>query len=98
MTAQKLVEALREAKLWMDSNALTPGKLDEKYGIMVFKAKKGNYAIMKKIVVDYVIRSKKIDPDIIIMEDMGDNLVKTWLVGNPNKINQMVEDSLNSNK
>lgn len=98
MTAQKLLKSLGEAKVWMDSNALTPGKLDDKYGIMVFKAKKGNYAIMKRIVADYVIRSKKIDPDIMIMEDMDDNFIKTWVVGNPNKINQMVEDSLNFNK
>lgn len=98
MTAQKLLESLREAKAWMDSNALTSGKLDEKYGIMVFKAKKGNYSIMKRIVADYVIRSRKVDPDIMVMEDIDDDSVKTWLVGNPNKINQMVEDSLNSNK
>lgn len=94
MTAQKLSEVLKEARSWMDSYIKPSGELDEKYGVMVFKAKKGNHAIMKRIVAEYVIKSKKIDPNIVIMEDMDDNDVKIWTVGNADKINQMVEDSL----
>lgn len=94
MTAEKLMESLIEARIWMDSYTKpAAGELDEKYGIMVFKAKKGNYAIVKRIVNEYVRNSKKIDPDIIVMEDMDDNLVKSWLIGNKDKISQMVNDS-----
>lgn len=93
MTAKKLSEMLNEARTWMDGYVKPSGELDEKYGIMVFKAKKGNYAIVKRIVNEYVRNSKKIDPDIIVMEDMDDNLVKSWLIGNKDKISQMVNDS-----
>lgn len=94
MTAQKLSETLNEARTWMDSYVKPTGELDKQYGIVVFKAKKGNYSIVKRIVDDYVRKSKKIDPDIIVMEDMDDNLVKSWLIGNKDKISQMVNDSL----
>jgi hypothetical protein len=94
MTAQKLTELLKEARTWMDSYVKPAGELDKQYGVMVFKARKGNYAIVKRIVDDYVRKSKKIDPDIIVMEDIDDNLVKSWLVGNKDKIVQMVNDSL----
>jgi hypothetical protein len=95
MTAQKLIEALKEARTWMDSYVKPAGQLDDKYGVMVFKAKYGNYSIVKKIVDDYVRNAKKIDPDIIVMEDRDDNLVKTWVIGNKDKISQMVNDEFN---
>lgn len=96
MTAQKLIESLKEARMWMDGYNSPSGELDEKYGIMIFKARKGNYSIMKRIVDEYVRKSKKIDTDIIVMEDMDDNLIKSWLIGNKDKIAQMVNDSLKS--
>lgn len=79
MTAQKLSESLT----------------NERYGVMVFKAKKGNYSTMKRIVNQYVRNSKKFDRDVIVIEDVDDNLVKSWLIGNKDKIAQMVNDSFN---
>jgi hypothetical protein len=93
MTAQKFVKSYNDIKTLMNSYVKPSGELDEKYGIMVFKAKKGNYAIVKRIVNEYIRNSKKIDPDIIVMEDTDDNLVKSWLIGNKDKISQMVNDS-----
>lgn len=93
MTAKKLSEMLNEARTWMDGYVKPSGELDKQYGVMVFKAKKGNYAIVKRIVNEYVRNSKKVDPDIIVMEDVDDNLVKSWLIGNKDKISRMVNDS-----
>lgn len=95
ITAQELVNSLKEAKMWMDGYIKPSGELDEKYGVMIFKAKHGNYSIVKRIVNEYIRQSKKIDSDIIVMEDVDDNLVKTWLVGNKDKISQMVNDGFN---
>lgn len=94
MTSQKIIESSKEAKTLIDNCVKPIGQLNEKYGIMVFKSKPGNYSIVKRIVTDYVIKSKKIDPYIIVMEDIDDNLVKTWMVGNIQKISEMVNDEL----
>ena len=71
-----------------------PGKWNEKYGVMVFKANYGYHSIMKKIVDDYVKSVRINDPKIIVMEEVDDNKVKSWVVGNPDNIKSMVNDEL----
>jgi len=92
MTAQKLLESLKEARSWMNNYVKPFGELDEKYGIMVFKARKGNYSIMKRIVNDYVRSLKKTDKNVVVLEEKDENLIKTWVVGNPSSIQKQTED------
>lgn len=73
-----------------------PGKWDEKYGVMIFKANRGYQSAMKKIVDNYIKKAKVYDSDIIVMTETDDNMVKSWVIGNKDKIKQMVEDSLKS--
>ncbi len=72
------------------------GKWNEKYGIMVFKANYGYHSVMKKIVKDYLKQAKTEDSEIIVMEDVDDNKVRTWVVGNSTNIKQMIDDEFKS--
>lgn len=92
-----------EKKLWIDwilnfTKRTEAGKWNEKYGVMVFKANYGYHSAMKKIVEDYVKQTKKENPDVIVMEEVDDNKVRSWVIGNSDKIKEMVEDELNDKR
>lgn len=70
------------------------GKWNQKYGVMIFKANYGYQSAMKKIVDDCVKQMKKEDPNVIVMDETDDDKVKTWVVGNKDKIQEMVDDEL----
>lgn len=70
------------------------GKWNEKCGVIIFKANYGYHSAMRKIVKDTVEKMKKEDPKTIVMEEVDDNKVRTWVVGNSDKIKQMVNDEL----
>lgn len=72
------------------------GKFNDKYGVMVFKANYGYISAMKTIVDHYVSQLKKEDSSIVVMEEVDDYKAKTWIVGNADKIKQMVDDELKS--
>lgn len=88
-------------KEWLDfilnfTKRTEAGNWNEKYGVMVFKANYGYHSAMKKIVDDCVQQMKKENPDIVVMDESDDNRVRTWTVGKPDSIKQMVEDELKS--
>ena len=70
------------------------GKWNDKYGVMIFKANYGYHSAMKKIVDDYVRDMKKANSNVVVMDETDDNRVRTWIVGLPSSIQQMVEDEL----
>jgi hypothetical protein len=70
------------------------GNWNEKYGVMIFKANYGYQSAMKSIVDGYVSGLKVEDPKVIVMEEIDDNKVRTWIIGNPDNIKKMVEDEL----
>jgi uncharacterized radical SAM superfamily protein len=59
---------------------------------MIFKANYGYHSAMKKIVDDYVRDMKKANSNVVVMDETDDNRVRTWVVGFPSSIQQMVED------
>lgn len=72
------------------------GKWNEKYSIMTFKARFGYISVMDAIVKEYVKGAKQTDDKIITMEEVNDDRSKTWVVGNPENIKQMVDDEFKS--
>lgn len=89
------VKSLNRTLDWIDRKRTSSDEVVyKKYGVITFKSKYGKYSVLKNIIFNYVRECKKFDKDVIVMEDVDDNLVKTWVVGNKYKINQMVNDSL----
>jgi hypothetical protein len=70
------------------------GKFNDKYGVMVFKANYGYISVMKSIVDHYTNQLKNEDSNVVVMEEVDDYKAKTWIVGNADKIKQMVDDEL----
>jgi len=73
-------------------------ELYNKYGVMIFKANYGYQSNMKLLVKSYVKELKLSDPKVIVIEEVDDFKAKTWIVGNADNIQKMVNDELSQNK
>jgi hypothetical protein len=93
------IEKGSEMQNWLDfvlefTKRTEAGKWNDKYGIMTFKANYGYHSAMKKIVDDCVREMKKETPDVVVLDETDDDRVRTWVVGKPDKIKEMIEDEL----
>lgn len=62
------------------------------YNVITFKSKRGNYTSVNKFVKDYVKEQKSKNNNLIVIQDIDDDGVKSWVVGKPEDIKRMVDD------